>query len=68
VCLELWEKANEDSTFTSISRFITVMKVGFTVMIQKQSNSITIEEPTITKSRKGAAGPELNKEHAHCYS
>jgi hypothetical protein len=25
------------------------------------------EEPTITKSKKGAAGPEFNKEHAHCF-
>jgi hypothetical protein len=26
-----------------------------------------VEEPTITKSQKGAAGPEFNKEHAHCF-
>jgi hypothetical protein len=26
-----------------------------------------VEEPTITKSRKGAAGPEFSKEHAHCF-
>jgi hypothetical protein len=26
-----------------------------------------VEEPTITKSRKGMAGPEFNKEHAHCF-
>jgi hypothetical protein len=26
-----------------------------------------VEEPTITKRQKGAAGPEFNKEHAHCF-
>jgi hypothetical protein len=26
-----------------------------------------VEEPTITRSKKGAAGPEFNKEHAHCF-
>jgi hypothetical protein len=26
-----------------------------------------VEEPTITKSKKGMAGPEFNKEHAHCF-
>jgi hypothetical protein len=26
-----------------------------------------VEEPTITKSKKGAAGPEFNREHAHCF-
>jgi hypothetical protein len=24
-----------------------------------------VEEPTITKSKKGTAGPEFNKEHEH---
>jgi hypothetical protein len=27
-----------------------------------------VEEPTITESKKGAAGLEFNKEHAHCFS
>jgi hypothetical protein len=26
-----------------------------------------MEEPTITKSKKDAAGPEFNKDHAHCF-
>jgi hypothetical protein len=26
-----------------------------------------VEEPTITKGKKGEAGPEFNKEHAHCF-
>jgi transposase len=26
-----------------------------------------VEEPTITKSQKGAAGPQFNKEHAQCF-
>jgi hypothetical protein len=25
-----------------------------------------VEEPTVTKSKKGVAGPEFKKEHAHC--
>jgi catechol 2,3-dioxygenase-like lactoylglutathione lyase family enzyme len=44
------------------------MKVGFMVMIQKQSNNhIAVEEPTITKrkKKKGTAGLEFNKKHAH---
>jgi hypothetical protein len=36
------------------------MKVGFTVMIQKQT-AVVVEEPTVTKSKKGVAGPEFNK-------
>jgi hypothetical protein len=44
-----------------------MMKVGFTVVIQKQSNSRSVEEPTITKSEKGTAGSEFNKEHAHFF-
>jgi histone-lysine N-methyltransferase SETMAR len=26
-----------------------------------------VEEPTITKSKKGTAGQEFNKEHGHCF-
>jgi hypothetical protein len=26
-----------------------------------------VEESTVTKSKKGAAGPEFNKEHARCF-
>jgi hypothetical protein len=26
-----------------------------------------MEEPTVTKSKEGTAGPEFNKEHAHCF-
>jgi hypothetical protein len=26
-----------------------------------------VQEPKITKNKKGAAGPEFNKEHVHCY-
>jgi histone-lysine N-methyltransferase SETMAR len=42
------------------------MEVGFTVMIQKQA-TIVVEEPTVTKSKKGTAGPEFNTERAHCF-
>jgi hypothetical protein len=36
-------------------------------MIQKQSKMVTVEEPTITKSKKGMAGLKFNNEHAHCF-
>jgi hypothetical protein len=39
------------------------MKVGFTVMIQKQSNN---HRPQSPRAKKGAAGVEFNKEHVHC--
>jgi hypothetical protein len=42
-----------------------VTKVGFTVMMQNKATVIAVEEPTITKSKKGMAGAEVNKEHAH---
>jgi hypothetical protein len=42
------------------------MKVGFTVRIQKPA-IVAVEESMITKSKKGAAGPEFSKEHAHCF-
>jgi hypothetical protein len=28
---------------------------------------VTAEEPTVTKSKRIAAGPQFNKEHAHCF-
>jgi histone-lysine N-methyltransferase SETMAR len=66
VCIELREKANEDPTF--ISRII----MGDESWIYsydpetKQQLSCEVEEPTITKSKKGSAGLEFNKEQAHC--
>jgi hypothetical protein len=33
---------------------------------RNKATIIPVEGPTITKSKKGAAGPEFNKEHAHC--
>jgi hypothetical protein len=36
-------------------------------MIQKKATIVAVEEPTITKSKKSAAGLEFNKEHAHCF-
>jgi hypothetical protein len=42
-----------------------VKKVGFMVMIRNKATIVAVEEPTITKSKKGAADPEFNKEHAH---
>jgi hypothetical protein len=40
-----------------------VTKVGFTVLVLKQGKIVAVEEPTITKSKKGAAGPEFLKEN-----
>jgi hypothetical protein len=33
----------------------------------EKSTIVAVEEPTVTKSKKGAAGPEFSKEHAHCF-
>jgi hypothetical protein len=44
-----------------------VTKVGFTVRSRNKATIIAVEEPTITKRKKGAAGPEFNEEHAHCF-
>jgi hypothetical protein len=63
VCLELQEKANEDKTF--ISRIITGDESW--IYGYDYATIVAVEEPTITKSRKDAAGPEFNKEHAHCF-
>jgi histone-lysine N-methyltransferase SETMAR len=43
------------------------MKVGFTVMIQKQSNRHHSGRAHSHQEQKGAAGPKFNKEHAHCF-
>jgi hypothetical protein len=32
-----------------------------------QATIVAVEESTITKSKIGAAGPEFNKHHAHCF-
>jgi hypothetical protein len=64
MCLELREKTNEDPAF--ISRIIIgdeCLIHGYDPEIKQQS----VEEPIITKSKKGVAGPEFNKEHAHCF-
>jgi hypothetical protein len=28
---------------------------------------LSVEEPTVTKSKEGVADPELNKKHDHCF-
>jgi hypothetical protein len=28
---------------------------------------VTVEEPTVTKSKEGVAGPDFSIEHAHCF-
>jgi hypothetical protein len=44
-----------------------MVKVGFTLMIQKQS-IVEVEEPTVTKSKKkNVADSEFNKEHAYWF-
>jgi hypothetical protein len=37
-------------------------------MIRKQETIVSVEEPTIAKNKKGAAGQEFNIEHAHFFS
>jgi hypothetical protein len=34
---------------------------------RNKATIIIVEEPTITKSKKGAVGPEFNEEHAHFF-
>jgi hypothetical protein len=41
-------------------------KVGFAVM-KISATVVAVEEPTMTKSKKGAADPEFKKEHSHCF-
>jgi histone-lysine N-methyltransferase SETMAR len=63
MCLELREKSNEDPTFTRISRIITGDEgwiYGYDPETKQQSSR--------RKSKIGVAGPEFNKEHAHCFS
>jgi hypothetical protein len=56
LCLELQEKANKNPTFISISG-----------IMGDESWIYNYDPETTTKSKKGAAGPEFNKEHAHCF-
>jgi hypothetical protein len=68
VCLELWDKANENAAFTSISRIITSDKSWiFRLWFRNKATVVAVEEPTITKSKKGTADPESSKDHAHCF-
>jgi hypothetical protein len=43
------------------------MKVGFTVMIQKQRNNCHSGRAHNNQEQKRPAGPDFNKEHAHCF-
>jgi hypothetical protein len=42
-------------------------EVGFTVMIQKQSNNCRSGRAHNHQWQKGMASLEFNKEHAHCF-
>jgi hypothetical protein len=37
-------------------------------MIQKEATIVAVDEPTITKNKEDAAGPQFNREHARCFS
>jgi histone-lysine N-methyltransferase SETMAR len=64
VCLELREKANKDPTF--IFRIVNGWrKLDLWLWSRNKATIITVEQPTITKTKKGAAGSQFNKEHAH---
>jgi hypothetical protein len=68
VCLELRGKVNEDPNFTRISRIITDDESWiYGYGPEKKAAIVAVEEPTITKSKKGAAGFEFNREHTHCF-
>jgi hypothetical protein len=45
-----------------------VMKLDLRLWSRNKSTITAVEEPTITKSKKRVAGPDFNKEHAHCFS
>jgi hypothetical protein len=67
-CLELREKANGDPTFMCIFRIIT----GDESWIygsdpERKQQSSQWKSPQSQRAKKGAAGPEFIKEHAHCF-
>jgi hypothetical protein len=52
----------------SISRIITGdEKLDLQLWSRSNATIVAVEGPTITKSKKGAARPEFNKDHAHCF-
>jgi hypothetical protein len=52
MCLKLWKKANEDPTF--ISNFYNGwQKLDLWLWSRKKATIIAVEEPTITRSKKG---------------
>jgi hypothetical protein len=42
-------------------------KLDLRLWSRNKATIATVEGPTITNSKKGAAGLEFNKEHAHCF-
>jgi hypothetical protein len=34
---------------------------------RNKATIVAVEDPTITKMKKGAAGPKFNKGHDHCF-
>jgi hypothetical protein len=64
VCFELREKANEDPAFMDHNGW---QKLDLWLWSRNKAMIIAVEEPTITKSKKCAAGLEFNREHAYCF-
>jgi hypothetical protein len=59
------EKANEDPSF--IKYHNGWRKLDLRLWSRNKATIVTVEEPIITKTQKGAAGLEFNKEHARCF-
>jgi hypothetical protein len=43
------------------------LKLDLWLWSRNKATIVVVEEPTITKSKNGAAGLEFNREHAHCF-
>jgi hypothetical protein len=65
LCLELWKWANEHPTF--ISSVITVTKVGFMVMIQKQSNNDQSGRAHNHQEQKRCGRSRVQQTAFHCF-
>jgi hypothetical protein len=66
LCLEVREMPKEDPTFTRISRIITGDK-SWIYGYYPETKQLSSQSPQSSSGKKGAAGPEFNKKHAHCF-
>jgi hypothetical protein len=67
-CVLSYERRLTRTQFLSLLiRSQRVTKVGFMVMVQEQSNSRRSRRAHNHQEKKGTAGPEFNKGHAHYF-